>query len=318
MGERRISQGEGGDSMSKFPKPMLATNVEDFAAIRFPKLGSPKLDGIRATAHDGILRSRSLKDIPNVHIQEKLADIAKKYPGLDGELITGAPSGEGVYDRTRRVVMESGKKTNADDTKWYIFDRQIAGDYAHRYNHILNIEDDGVIIVPHLTISNLEELMSFEEACIEKGYEGVMLNSLYDEYKHGRSSEKEGILLKVKRFVDAEARIVGCYPEYENTNVATTNELGRTARSAAKDGKVAKDTLGGFEVRSINGTFDTVLHDVAVSPMTHAERKAVWEDYKAGKVIGKILTYKYFPVGSEAKPRHPLFKGWRDAKDMSE
>ena len=308
--------------MSKFPKPMLATNVADFAALKFPKLGSPKLDGIRATAHDGILRSRSLKDIPNPHIQTKFAEVAAKYPGLDGELITGEPYGEGVYDRTRRVVMESGKKTNADDTRWFVFDRQVSGAYEDRYDHIMKIGGpyllNFLVVVPHRLIWSLEELIAFENECVGQGYEGVMLNAPDAEYKHGRSSEREGILLKVKRFVDAEAKIVGCYPEYENTNVATTNELGRTARSASKDGKVAKDTLGGFEVRSINGTFDTVLHDVAVSPMTHAERKAVWESYKAGKVIGKIITYKYFPVGSEAKPRHPLFKGFRHAEDMSE
>jgi len=304
--------------MSKFPKPMLATNVENFAALRFPKLGSPKLDGIRATAHDGILRSRSLKDIPNPHIQEKLADIAAKYPGLDGELITGAPSGEGVYDRTRRVVMESGKKTNADDTQWFCFDRQIVEPYRDRYNHILTIDSPGVVIVPHLVISDLDELTSFEEACIEKGYEGIMLNDPDAFYKHDRSTEKEGILLKVKRFVDAEAVVTGCYPEYENTNVATTNELGRTTRSAAKDGKIAKDTLGGFTVKSINGTFKDVEHDVAVSPMTHAERKEIWEKHKDEQIIGSIITYKYFPVGSIDKPRHPLFKGWRNEEDMSE
>jgi DNA ligase-1 len=304
--------------MSKFPKPMLATNVENFAALKFPKLGSPKLDGIRATAHDGILRSRSLKDIPNPHIQAKLADVAAKYPGLDGELITGSPSGEGVYDRTRRVVMESGKKTNADDTQWFCFDRQIVEPYHERYSHILTIDSPGVVIVPHLVISDLDELTSFEEACIEKGYEGIMLNDPAAFYKHGRSSENEGILLKVKRFVDAEAVITGCYPEYENTNVATTNELGRTARSAAKNGKFAKDTLGGFTVKSINGTFKDVEHDVAVSPMTHAERKEIWEKHKEEEIVGSVITYKYFPVGSIDKPRHPLFKGFRHAEDMSE
>ncbi len=308
--------------MSKFPKPMLATNVKDFAALKFPKLGSPKLDGIRATAHDGILRSRSLKDIPNPHIQTKFAEVAAKYPGLDGELITREPSGEGVYDRTRRVVMESGKKTNADDTRWFVFDRQVSGVYEDRYDHIMKIGGpyllNFLVVVPHRLIWSLEELIAFENECVGQGYEGVMLNAPDAEYKHGRSSEKEGILLKVKRFVDAEAQVIDCYPEYENTNVATTNELGRTARSASKAGKVAKDTLGGFNVRSINGTFADVHHEVAVSPMTHAERKAVWEDYKKGDVNGKIITYKYFPVGSEEKPRHPLFKGWREGFDQSE
>lgn len=307
--------------MSKFPKPMLATNVEDFAALKFPFLASPKLDGIRATMHEGILRSRSLKDIPNPFVQTKFSDLGA-YSGLDGELIVGLPYGEGVYDRTRRVVMESGKRTNADDCRWYVFDRQTSGDYNHRYDWLLTLKVNplasNVVVVPHVTVSDLEELNAFEAACIEKGYEGIMLNDPYASYKHGRSSEKEGILLKVKRFVDAEAQVIDCYPEYENTNEATTNELGRTARSASKAGKVAKDTLGGFSVRSINGTYKGVHHEVAVSPMTHAERKEVWEQYKAGDVNGKIITYKYFPVGSEDKPRHPLFKGWRDEQDMSE
>lgn len=308
--------------MSKFPKPMLATNVEDFKALKFPKLASPKLDGIRGTMHDGIVRSRSLKDIPNVHVQARFGNIPN---GIDGEFIVGSSSDD-PYKRSVSVVMSDDKP--ADDVRWFVFDIQgkPGSRYAGRYQELLNMygedgvfENDGrVVVVPHLIVNDLDELLAFEKQVLEQGYEGVMLNDPEAFYKHGRASERSAELLKVKRFVDAEARVLGCEPEMENQNVATTNELGRTARSSAKDGKVAKDTLGVLNVRSINGRFDTVLHDVAVSSMTHDERKAVWKEFKDGGVVGRVLTYKYFEPGSDEKPRHPIFKSWRDERDMSE
>jgi DNA ligase-1 len=299
---------------------MLATNVEDFAALKFPKLASPKLDGIRGTMHDGIVRSRSLKDIPNVNVQARFKGLLN---GLDGEFIVGSPSDD-PYKRSHSVVMSSDKP--ADDVRWFLFDIQgrVGSRYASRYQELVNMygengsfENDGrVVVVPHHLVLNLDELLAFEQAVLEQGYEGVMLNDPQAFYKHGRSSEKEGILLKVKRFVDAEAIVLGASPEMENQNVATTNELGRTHRSSHKDGKVAKDTLGVLHVKSVNGRYDGIDHDVAVSSMTHAERKQIWDSHQGGNLVGSYLTYKYFSVGSDGRPRHPIFKGFRDKRDM--
>lgn len=304
--------------MSKFPKPMLAEAVENFAALTFPKMASPKLDGIRGTSHEGVMRSRSLKDIPNVHVQKKFAGLRE---GLDGEFIVGDPYAADVYDRTRRVIMESGKKTNADDVRFYIFDSQpkdTSLPFHVRYDSLADAAagKTDVIVVPHVVISNMAELEQYEAAMLAKGFEGVMLRDPLGPYKHGRSSEKEGWLVKVKRFVDAEASVTSCYEEMGNNNEAFTNELGRTARSASKDGKTGNDTLGGFHVIGNNGKYKDVEFDVAVSSLKHGERKHLW-NHRAS-LTGSVLTFKYFPIGSEDKPRHPMFKGWRDEKDMSE
>lgn len=308
--------------MSKFPKPMLAEAVEDFAALTFPKMGSPKLDGIRGTSHAGIMRSRSLKDIPNVHVQKKFANLPD---GLDGEFIVGEPYAEDVYDRTRRVIMESGKKTNADDVRLYVFDIQhdISPRYHARYTELLNMygengsfENPGIVVVPHVVISNMAELEAYEAGMLGLGFEGVMLNDPEGFYKHGRSSEKEGILVKVKRYVDDECRVLSCYEEMGNNNEEFTNELGRTARSASKAGKVGNDTLGGFNAVGVTGKYKGVEFQVAVSSLKHVQRKEIWD--ARDEQAGKLLTYKWFPIGSEDKPRHPMFKGWRDEKDMSE
>lgn len=301
--------------MSKFPRPMLATAVEDFAALKFPKLASPKIDGIRATMHDGILRSRSLKDIPNIHIQKKFKGLAD---GLDGEMIVGDPWDADVYDKTRRVVMESGKKTNADDVRWYVFDRQEHDVYETRYDllpfAVKNATD--VIVVPHVMIHSLAELEVYEKAMLDKGFEGVMLNDPRAHYKHGRSSEKEGILVKVKRYTDDEAKVISCYEEMGNNNEAFTNELGRTARSASKAGKTGNNTLGGFNVVGVTGPYKGVEFQVAVSSLTHDKRHDIWAARYTQ--VDRILTYKWFKPGSEEKPRHPMFKNWREAIDMSE
>lgn len=50
--------------------PMLATAVENLDVLKYPVLVSPKLDGIRCLIIDGVAMSRSLKPIPNKHVQE--------------------------------------------------------------------------------------------------------------------------------------------------------------------------------------------------------------------------------------------------------
>ena len=87
----------------------------------------------------------------------------------------------------------------------------------------------------------MDELIAFEELKLCEGYEGIMLRDPFGRYKHGRSTLKEGGLAAIKRFVDAEARIVGTYEQMENTNEKQINELGRSSRSHAKAGKLAGD-----------------------------------------------------------------------------
>lgn len=76
-------------------KPMLGKDA-DFNKLRFPLLASPKLDGVRAIIINGVVMSRSLKPIPNKHIQTLFADC--EY--LDGELIVGDPTSKTVYKDT--------------------------------------------------------------------------------------------------------------------------------------------------------------------------------------------------------------------------
>lgn len=287
-------------------KPMLASAIEDTSTLKFPVLASIKLDGIRATVQGGQLLSRNLKPIPNKNIQ----GIFKGLPeGLDGELIYGDPADEHAFSNTTSVVMSDNKV--AAGVSFYVFDifepgpferrLSLAADYAKDYN---------LSFVPQYLIINEEKLLSFEASALEAGHEGIMVRSPDGPYKQGRSTVKEGHLLKLKRFKDAEAEIIGFYEEMENTNEAKTNLLGRTERSTAKEGKVGKGTLGGFSVRD---TKTQVEFEVG-GGFTAAMRQEYWKDRK--RLVGKILKYKYFPIGLKDRPRFPVFLGFRDKRDM--
>lgn len=298
-------------------RPMLAlSKLPDFRMLRFPLLVSPKLDGVRATVQGGQLLSRSLKPIPNKNVQALFKGLPE---GADGELIHGNAFDD-PYRRTVSVVMSDDKP--ADGIRLFIFDRFIGQDtvplrgFFSRLNSIraLGLEERfEVVIVPHYPISNVEDLGEHEQEFLLQGFEGLMLRDPEGPYKQGRSTEAEGWLMKVKRYADAEARIVSYYEEMENQNVAFTNELGRTSRSSHQAGKVGKNRLGGFHVVGVGGTYDGIEFDVPSGAIPHAMREELWKDRS---LVGSLLVYKYFPLGSDTRPRHPIFKGLRDKRDL--
>lgn len=289
-------------------RPLLATDA-DLDKLRLPVLASPKLDGIRCLAMGGKPMSRSMKVLPSRHVQEFFARHADALEGLDGELIVGDPTAPDVYRTTTSHVMAEDK---VFDFSFVVFDRWNApGNYAYRYNTLLtgrHALPTSAQILSHALIEELSALESYEEHMLGAGYEGVMLRDPNGGYKQGRSSVREGILLKLKRHEDAEAVVIGTEEEMHNANVAEKNELGRTKRSTAKDGLVGKGTMGALIVRGLNGPFKDVEFNIG-SGFTAADRADEWPD-------GTIVTYKYFAVGVKDKPRHPVYKGRRDPIDM--
>lgn len=290
-------------------KPMLASPA-DLDNVRFPVFASPKLDGIRASVVGGKLLSRSLKPIPSRYISSMLSD--HSLEGFDGELIVGSPTSPTVYRDTVSGVMAEDK---TPDFRYYVFDlwnspsrfasRRL--DLAHRARL------DCMIRVEHQQLDNREQLDKYEALQVAMGYEGIMLADPDATYKFGRATTKGGELLKVKRFVDSEAEVIGVEEEMFNGNEAQTNELGRTKRSTAKAGLVGKSTMGALIVRDV-----TTKVEFNIGTGFTAEDRASWwawflrQDEKTPKPIVK---YKFFPVGVKDKPRHPVYLGLRHAAD---
>ncbi len=290
-------------------EPMLASPV-DLAKLSYPKLASPKLDGIRAVVRGGVLLSRKLLPIPNLYVQKMF----KQFEHLDGELIVGSPTAPNVMQATMSGVMAI---KGEPDVTFFAFDHlSVPGDpftTRHaRVNRLLAEEHCMLSGVDQVMVRHEAELLAFEQRCLDMGYEGIMVRDPAAPYKFGRSTVREGGLLKMKRFEDAEAKIIGCVAEFENTNVATRNEVGRTKRSTDAAGLVPKDILGALTVRGINGQFKDV--EFNVGGFTAAQKLDLWR--RKDSLLGKVIKYKFFPHGSKDAPRHPGFLGFRDPRDM--
>lgn len=289
-------------------KPMLASPApEDLGALRFPVLASPKYDGIRVVVYEGRLITRKLKLVANRALRSRYEQLT--FEGLDGELIAGDPCAPDVFQRTTSAVM-SRESADADNVIFYAFDRYVPGHFSRRRDRIPPHKH--VECVDQQLIGDVHELLEYEAAVLTRGYEGVMLRAPDGPYKHGRSTTREGYLLKLKRFAHDEAEVLSAFEQLHNGNEATTDALGRTKRSTHKANRTGKGTLGGYRVRMLGGPFKGAVVDVGTG-WTDAERAALWA---SGPPPGTLMRVKYQLAGSKDAPRFPVFAGWRDKRDM--
>ena len=285
-------------------KPMLASPAEDHL-IQWPVLASPKLDGVRAIVRDGVVLSRALKPIPNKNVQKRFSHLEH----FDGELIVGASNDPDVLRATTSGVM----RVDGDpEVSFHVFDH-IASPltpYSQRHHELLLVKKpaDGVTVVKQTRLFDADGLREYETYVLDQGFEGVMLRRPDAPYKFGRSTAREGYLLKVKRFHDDEFEIVGFEEEMFNANEATTSELGRIKRSSHKANKVPKGRLGALVLKYGDTTFNcgTGFND--------AERERIWAERE--RYLGQFAKIKYFAHGIKDVPKLPSFLGIRDERDV--
>lgn len=289
--------------------------------LNYPVMMSPKLDGIRAIIENGWVVSRNGLKIPCPTVQELFGD--SYLNGLDGELIVGDPCASTAYNDTLSFVM-SGAHLIGEAKKalvFHVFDDMSAPElpYEQRYRHLqkrIHKSAKNIKVVEHQIAQCHQAVRFFEEDYVTAGYEGAMIRSLSAQYKFGRSTTREGGMLKLKRFEDAEAVIIGFEELDHNHNEERTGGSAKR-RSSKKSGKVGGDTLGALIVRGINGRFKGVEFNIGFG-FTAAERKWFWEsrEFLVGKGRETIVNYRYFPHGVKDKPRHAGYKGLRDKRDL--
>jgi DNA ligase-1 len=307
-------------------KPMLAKDA-DPAKLRFPLVAQPKLDGIRCliVADDSFSTpmakpvARSLKTIPNTEILYALSD--PRLIGLDGEIIVGDPTAPDAFQRTTSFVRGAGK--TGEPWAFYVFDKwDEPGNFLDRYDAAERaLQQPGVTpdgrcrMVANHFCQDEATLTAYEQTALAEGYEGVMVRAPAQPYKFGRSYPKDGTLLKVKRFVDFEAEVVGVYEMMHNGNEATTNLLGRTERSSAAAGKTGLGVLGGLVLRAQNGPWAGT--EFRCGTGFDAEQRALYwtQATISGTIKGRVAKVKAQNLGAKDKPRFPVFLGWREDFD---
>lgn len=301
-------------------KPMLAGKF-DAAKQQYPVYVQPKLDGIRCCIVDGKAVTRTLKPVPSRYVRSILE--RHEFEGFDGELIVGSPTADDCYRQTCSGIMAEDKQPNF---RFYVFDLwNNPLSYDHRRTRIYDLAGlgsgafenyPGLVAVPSKLAGNQTELEDIEAAWVALGHEGVILRGPDSLYKFGRGTASKGDLLKLKRFTDSEAVVVGVYEELHNANEATTNALGRTERSSVQANKHGKGTLGGLEVQLLRDHAGFAAGtEFKIGTGFSAELRAeLW----ANPPLGRIAKFRHFEVGAKDKPRHPSFLGWRDPIDMGD
>lgn len=296
--------------MAQF-KPMLAGEA-DVAKLAYPIYASPKLDGIRGVVKDAKLLTRSLKEVPNRHTFHHYS--SSMLEGLDGELIIGDPTAEDCYRKTNSAVMSH---TGEPEIDFYVFDMHDTDlGYFDRFEMLvrtipaLQATFPRIKLLEQKLIKSADDLLEYEAKLLEEGHEGVIVRGLNSPYKYGRSTAREGYLLKLKQFKDAEAVIVGFDELMHNANEATKNELGQTERSTHAENLVPMDTLGALVVRDVTSQVEFKIG----TGFTAEQRKLLWT--RRHDLGDQVVKYKYFPIGILTAPRHPVFLGLRSPLDM--
>lgn len=297
--------------MTTQPFPMLAA-AADLKKVRYPTLGFPKVDGIRAVIHDSRPLSRKLITLPNQFVQGFFSN--KEYQGLDGELVVGAANDPLCIKHSTSGVMS---RAGEPDFYFHVFDKwDEKGSYEQRLakatTKVSSIGSTRVVPMIGRLLEREDDLLAYEASVLNEGYEGLILRDPAGAYKHGRSTVREGGMLKLKRFVDSEALVIGVVEEQHNGNAAQKDNLGRTKRSSSKTNKSGKGRAGALVVRDLKHGWEFEVG----TGLTDTDKDEWWAWWGGSKRTPRIIKYKYFPVGMQDKPRHPVFLCIRDPRDM--
>lgn len=283
--------------------------------VRFPLYASPKLDGFRCIVPEARAVTRSFSDIVNLYTREKLSQ--PDLSGLDGELVVGPLSADNVFNVTSSGVT---RIKGEPDFTWHVFDdftdpemhyneRQVRVcermfDLCEKYPFIKYVEPT--------RLETYEGLEEYEDMILGLGFEGVITRFPTTPYKFGRSTKREQGMLKLKRFTDGEAEVIGFTELMRNTNPNVGDNYGRAKRSKAQDGLVPGGTLGTLQCRDLATKIEFEIG--MFKGLSSDDKQTIWNN--RDDFMGELVKYQHLAHGAVDKPRHSKFLGWRSRADM--
>ena len=248
--------------------------------LSFPVYLQPKLDGIRCLVYqkDGkwVFQSRAglvFQSFP--HLEEALSRTDPNMV-LDGELYR--------HDLEFHQITSMVRKKNHTDLsqiQYHVYDVIQDGGFEQRWTYTTLkaplLLKDPLFRVETVKASSLEDVEAYHAACVEKGYEGIMIRTPGGKYKKGRSKD----LLKYKHFKTDEFLVVGH--------------------------AVGKGDIPVFICETSTGMFSVMMKATLASKREMLPRA---EDY-----YGQWLTVKYQELSPAGIPRFPVGIDFRQSQD---
>jgi len=297
-------------------KPLLAGKAPaDFSQLRYPLLASPKLDGIRCFKLNGHAVTRTLKPIPNEFVRNW---VEQNLPdGIDGELVLQDNWKAAFAEVSSAITNHRGAPRFCFAAFDWVREGKESVPFEHRFNNLrhelarfndldLSLRKGTAAVVPHVPVRSALELQIVVTQHMEMGFEGTMVRCPDGRYKFGRSTENEGILLKIKAFDDEEAVVIGIEEEMENTNEKIG--VGIQKRATKQEGMIGKGRIGKLVCEFLSDRREFRVG----SGLTEAHKEAM----SRRSPIGRIVKVKHQPPPggrpNGVAPRGPVFLGFRE------
>ncbi|AFV51108.1 DNA ligase [Vibrio phage VPMS1] len=296
-------------------KVMLAANEQpNLDELTYPVLASGKIDGVRICIQEGqCVAGRSLKPSINKRAMEQLSDPV--YSGMDGELTLAGPKWNDFNANQSAIMTKSGKPPKLI---FHVFDHmseealsmpaERRKAYAKDHVDALNDAEMSEQFHPDIELRFCEQFLVYSakdlrnayDKAREAGYEGLIVMDPKAMYKHGRSTLKQGIMLKLKPSEDSEATIVGMEELMRNMDAGN---------SKCKENLVPGDMMG-----KLNVLWNGLRFNIGTG-FTEAQRIEMWQNQD--KYLGKLAKFKFMETHKDSGiPRSPVFIGIRHKDDL--
>lgn len=225
--------------------PVDSDNIP--VGVVFPCLGEPKLDGLRCIAEKRsgkvVLRTRNgnpINTLPTV--VAALESCPQDGFILDGEAMVARTDDMSWNDSASVLMSHVNVKSDAEMT-YNVFDamyiehwdaRECPGMLHERLEHrtdiVVSVDRECIRAVASKWLESMDDLLKFNDECLEAGYEGIMIKDPNGRYEWRRVKTS---VMKYKPVQTYEGVIVGWY----DGGIGTKNE----------------DRFGGFHVLMENG-----------------------------------------------------------------
>jgi DNA ligase-1 len=237
---------------------------------------SEKLDGVRAY-WDG---RRFLSRQGNIYMAPDWFVAGLPEVPLDGELWIGRKA----FQRTVSIARQQVGGEHWRELRYVVFDAPAhGGEFEARLRFLDDLlrrhGPEFVQVMEHQQCRSMDQLRAEADRIYDLGGEGLMLRQPGSKYVGGRS----GTLLKVKRFHDAEARVIGHEPG---------------------EGR-HKGRMGALVVELANGTRFSVG-----TGFSDAERNNP-------PPIGSVISFRYQELTDAGVPRFPSYLGLRRDAELT-
>ena len=254
-------------------KVMLAKPLE-WHRVKYPCVSTVKLDGVRAIYRNGIFYTRNGKILRGL---EALARRLSGAPVLDGELVCPGMDFQTSSGQLRSFADTFNAQFNIIDLPEHPSRSLLTRlTEARRWVELL------VDIVPWRQAYSMEEIEQHYQACVEAGYEGVVVKPMEYEYVDKRSFD----WMKLKAINTVDARIVDIFE-------------GTGKYSSSAGGVIIQMPDSEVLVRVGSGFSDQQRDEIYADP---------------DKFIGRMIEVKYHEITPGGSLRHPRFYRWRDDK----